>query len=317
MQTPETPHAANGDNAPPVDDLTREAIHWVIRLTSGEASAQERDAFRRWRDASPDHAAALAEARGQWLALGQGFDGLARRSTRRWSSPTRIGAIAAALVVCVLTGRQAVTHYGHDYVTGAGERRVVQLADGTRMVVGARSAVDVRFTAERRAVTLARGEAYFEVAKAPGRPFAVTAGQADIRDIGTAFEVRRLGDGGQVVVAEGQVRITQKNHSETTDVLANQEAAFGSGASQVRAVDAAKSLGWVNGRLVLVDQSLSEAAREINRYYKGRLVVLRDDADGPRINAVIDLDRIDGWVSALDSAGAAKVSRLGPIVFLR
>ena len=50
--------------------LTREAITWLLQLTSGEATVEDADAFKRWRAQSPDHAAAWSEAVRLWRALG-------------------------------------------------------------------------------------------------------------------------------------------------------------------------------------------------------------------------------------------------------
>ena len=50
--------------------LTGEAIAWLLRLTSGEASVEDADTFKRWHAQSPDHAAAWSEAVRLWRALG-------------------------------------------------------------------------------------------------------------------------------------------------------------------------------------------------------------------------------------------------------
>lgn len=71
MTHPRTPAAQDGEHddlaLPPLAD---QATFWVIRLTGGEATFEEMQEFRRWRDERPEHAAALAEARRHWLLLG-------------------------------------------------------------------------------------------------------------------------------------------------------------------------------------------------------------------------------------------------------
>ncbi|MDV3443969.1 DUF4880 domain-containing protein, partial [Pseudomonas otitidis] len=47
-----------------------EAIHWQLCLGSGEASAQERAEFNLWHAASPEHAAAAAQAAARGLQQG-------------------------------------------------------------------------------------------------------------------------------------------------------------------------------------------------------------------------------------------------------
>jgi len=58
------------DTGPELPLLTREAIAWLLRLTSGEATVEDADAFKRWYSQSPHHAAAWSEAVRLWRALG-------------------------------------------------------------------------------------------------------------------------------------------------------------------------------------------------------------------------------------------------------
>jgi transmembrane sensor len=58
------------DTEPELRLLTREAIAWLLRLTSGEATVEDAEAFERWHAQSPDHAAAWSEAVRLWRALG-------------------------------------------------------------------------------------------------------------------------------------------------------------------------------------------------------------------------------------------------------
>src|SRR3546814_16085472 len=95
-----------------------------------------------------------------------------------------------------------------------GERRTVRLADGTAITLNTDSAVRVGYVADRRLVRLLRGQALFEVAKDPHRPFVVQAGAKQITALGTIFEVRLLDSArmtvplveGKFVVAQGEER---------------------------------------------------------------------------------------------------------------
>ena len=303
-----------------MDDLASQATLWVVRLTSGETTAEERTAFRRWRDESPAHEAALTKARQVWLALGPALDPVARerRTAIRFGRSSRIYALAASIMVCVLGGALAQQVYGHDYVTGAGQRRTLALADGTTVVMAGGSALDVNFKNGSRKVSLARGEAYFEVVHNPSRPFSVAAGKGEVEDIGTVFSVRRSGDGAVVVVARGEVEVVPAAAgSPSAKLTADQAVAYGvAGPSAVRPANAADALSWTHGRLILESQSLADSVAEINRYYGGRLVLLDGGARSKRINGVIDLDNVDDWLAALASTHAVKIARVGALVFL-
>jgi transmembrane sensor len=304
----------------PRDDLAGQATLWVVRLTSGETTAEERLAFQRWRDESPAHAAALAEARRLWLSMGPALEpaGRHQRAALWRARPPRLVAVAASIVACVFVGAHYVDNSSHDYVTGAGERRTVDLSDGTQVLLNSRSALDVSFKDGVRKVTLVRGEAYFDVAHDAARPFTVAAGDGRVRDIGTAFSVRREGDGATVVVARGKVEVDPVAPGGPHPVLSvNQEVAYGGAEpAAVRTVDASRELSWVRGQLILENRSLADSIQAIDRYYSGRLVLINSGAGARRINAVVDLNRIDDWLTALEKTHTAKVIRLGSLVLV-
>ena len=310
--------AANDDGEPMVGAVQREATMWVVRLTSGDATAEEQSEFRRWRDSDHSHAAALAEARSLWLALGPMVEaGEAKAAHNGRRERLRFGAIAASLVLASIGGVAAYDRYGHDHVTGAGERRTVALADGTHVTLAGSSAIDVAFDSSGRRVKLARGEAFFDIAHDSSRPFIITAGSGSVEDVGTAFSVRREGSGAAVEVARGIVEVASGASSRPVVLGADQAVSFdAAGLGAVRKIDAAKELSWINGRLVIESQTLSEAVANINRYYDGHIILLRDKSRGRPISAVIDLANIDDWLAALDRTGTARVSRMGSLVLL-
>lgn len=318
MQTPDAFSAFED----PEDDLVSQATLWVVRLTSGDTTLEEQAAFQRWRDESPAHAAALADARRLWLSLGPALRPAEQRHVGllQRSRPAQITAIAASIAACVVFAGGYIDHVSHDYVTGAGERRAVALADGTRVLMNGDSALDVSFKDGTRKVTLARGEAYFDVVHDPSRPFTVAAGGGRVRDIGTAFSVRRQGDGAVVTVARGEVEVEvdPAGAGLVHPVLTADEATVYGGAASpvVHTVDAARDLSWVHGHLILENRSLADSVQEINRFYGGRLVLINRRAGERRINAVVDLSRIDDWLVALDKTHAARVTRLGSLALL-
>ena len=60
------------------------------------------------------------------------------------------------------------------------------LDDGTVVELNGGAEIEVQFTAAERRLRLVRGEAHFQVAKNPLRPFVVEAGGVAVRAVGTA-----------------------------------------------------------------------------------------------------------------------------------
>ena len=93
-------------------------------------------------------------------------------------------------------------------VTGVGEQRTLTLEDGTRIQLNTDTRAVVRYDERLRRVELEKGEAMFEVARRPDWPFVVTAGDRQIRALGTAFVVRREAEVLAVTLVEGKVTVT-------------------------------------------------------------------------------------------------------------
>ena len=61
------------DRYPPLDPLTRDALAWVVRLTSGDATLADAELLLDWRARSPKHERAYRDAVKCWRALGAGL----------------------------------------------------------------------------------------------------------------------------------------------------------------------------------------------------------------------------------------------------
>jgi transmembrane sensor len=132
------------------------------------------------------------------------------RNSQRWRVLCLGVACAVALIVAINWAFAPSIPRGNEYMTGPGQQRVVGLADGSQVTLGAASEVRVRFTKDRRSIELDRGEALFSVAHDPERPFIVHAGAGTITAIGTEFLVRRYSrysDRIEVLVTRGVVRV--------------------------------------------------------------------------------------------------------------
>lgn len=93
------------------------------------------------------------------------------------------------------------------YTTGIGEQASFTLADGSQMTLNTNSEVHVDYGANRRGITLRRGEANFMVEKDRERPFVVYAGEGMVWAVGTAFNVNYRADHVDVLVSEGKVKV--------------------------------------------------------------------------------------------------------------
>lgn len=141
----------------------------------------------------------------------------------------------------------------------------------------------VSLSAVERGVQLERGEAFFDVAKDPRRPFIVHAGALRVTAIGTKFSVRREADQLRVVVTEGRVQVAKSDHGGQMPVaqLAAGNIAHTQGegilVQQQPLSRLEELLSWRTGFIIFHDTPLAEAVAEFNRY-NSRTIVIDDPA---------------------------------------
>ncbi len=158
------------------------------------------------------------------------------------------------------------------YTTGVGQRDTVQLADGSRVILGPDSKLTVPGTygTQQRAIEF-RGDAYFEVRHDPTKPFSVAVGRALIEDIGTTFAVETdAGDTTTVAVITGSVRLRANDAPAASGaVLAAGDRGSLAADGRVHAYPQSVSddASWTQGRLVFHDASVARVIGEIHRWY--------------------------------------------------
>ena len=149
-----------------------------------EAKAREllldgdRETIDGWRAEDERHDRAYRDAQLAWNAIGRtsfardhGWRAEAKPRPR-WTVPA---AMAASLAIAAVIAPQVMGAPARELRTEVAETQQVTLADGAKVFVGAKSAVDLRMDEDSRTAVLKGGEAFFEVADDPARPFTVNA----------------------------------------------------------------------------------------------------------------------------------------------
>ena len=102
---------------------------------------------------------------------------------------------------------------GETITTKAGQRRLVQLGDGTKLYVNEKS--EVKATASRQ-LSLLNGQIYLEVAPLEGPRFVVKAGSRELTATGTHFAVQADAKSAGVIVTQGKVAVRGDNVNALT-----------------------------------------------------------------------------------------------------
>ena len=270
------PRGAEDEAARSADD---EAIAWALRAHDQGLDPHD-PALAAWLSEAPSRRGALLRAQAALSLMDRArvLGGADDPDLAAGRIPTRRVALAAAAagVVVAAGGALAIAAGGRRYRTALGEVRSVPLADGSTAVINTRSVLEVAMRNHRRDLRLLHGEAWFEVAKDPRRPFLVAVGDARVRAVGTAFSVRAHAEGAEVMVTEGVVEAWVEGEARRTRVAAGSRSLVAPGsrpAVVAAAADIQRQLSWRTGEIWLQGETLQDAAAEFNRYNERRLVI--------------------------------------------
>ncbi len=274
--------------------IDKEAVRWLVRNADGARDGAERARFDAWFAADIRHQGAYARAAAIQNALSRATVQESLRPGREslemeWSGAAwnqagtrraflRFGAMAAGIAVVAGASFLAMAPHETMVVAAKGELRKVQLADHSVATVNSGSAIDVAFTAGARDIGLRHGEAWFDVAKDKSRPFTVAAGDVRARAVGTAFGVRRFGNGAEVMVTEGTVEVWRQGMGRV-QLLHAGDMAFvpqraGNFAVQRQPAEIERKLAWREGKVIFVNQTLDDAVADFNRYSLRKIVIM-------------------------------------------
>lgn len=346
-----------------VPPLGNEPPDWdaIARHRAGESVGDGGRRIAAWLDANPLDArmlAALDETIGDALTSDAGATpdveaALASVHARMHDAPARVlrvpttgqrrgqrwlvGALAAAAAIGALAvglgrtrsasdpaGSLARGAAGSVIATTIGARDSVRLPDGTRVILApaSRLAVSPSFGASSREVTI-QGMAWLAVHHDAAMPFTVRAGDAVIRDVGTAFAVRS-GDGApdavSVTVSEGMVELRGASASGARAVRLAAGDRGHLSAGQVtaeRGVATEADIAWIGGRLVFRDTPLEIVRADLRRWYGVDLQVAAASLAGRRLTATFDDEPIDRVLQVIALALGAQVERHDSIAVLR
>ncbi len=193
------------------DEQTREsAAKWFAAMRRGPMPVEDRAAFDAWR-ADPVNQAALGsmhELWGETAGLSRlGVDMPSRRVRPRWVMAGGGLAAAAAASLALYLALPSGQGSRQSLATVIGEQRTTTMPDGSVISLNVATELAYDVGATRRRVALDEGEAVFFVRKDSARPFLVTAGDYEVRAVGTAFNVRHRNGSVDVAVMEGVVTI--------------------------------------------------------------------------------------------------------------
>lgn len=265
-------------SAPPLArHVAAQAAEWFVLLHGGDASPKDEHAFAQWLAQAPEHERAWQRALQVSQHAGSVPPALGVATLRRTGG--RRAAVRALVLLMVAPPAAWVAlravpwqHLTATHVTATGEQRQVTLAEGTRIWLDTRTAIDAAYDATQRLVVLKEGRIFVETAADSGaRPFRVRTSHGTARAIGTRFVVEQHDEHSRVAVVQGAVEVTTRIGADSVLLEAGQQVRFDkTSLSTVAAVQPGADK-WSRGILAVDDMRLDVFIAELARYRPGIL----------------------------------------------
>ncbi|MCW0481587.1 FecR family protein [Gaoshiqia sediminis] len=167
--------------------------------------------------------------------------------------------------------------YFQEVVAAYGTRTNVDLPDGSTVFLNSGSSMKFssQFASQDQRLIELKGEGYFAVAKDPNRPFIVKAGPIEVEALGTEFNVDAYEPEHaiDVVLVEGKVAINTTDRQTAKKLLVlepNQLGRFEAKENKLikeNTSDLEKYIGWIDGKMVFLDDPIREVIRELEHWY--------------------------------------------------
>lgn len=315
----------------PTTSLFEQASYWWHVFREGDASAAEHLEFSEWVARSPERVGAYIDAALLHKALKDpavrwpviSHEELIRDALAAPNEPVRLPhqvsparndrsssgttsrvrfAFAFAAVVAVVGMSIALAMYQRpeQYMSEFGEQRSVTLGDGTRVTLNTASEIEVRMRKDHRRVRLVQGEALFDVAHDPTRPFDVSAGSAEVRAVGTQLNVDTRPQQTTITVVEGRVAFI--SGQAPVLVAGDRLVVSASGKALVsHDVNVDAALAWTRHELLFENRPLGEVADEFNRYNRARITIEGASLRSQEVTGVFKSNNPASFISFLSN----------------
>lgn len=317
-------------------NISETAARWYLHMRDAAVDAPEHSQFEAWLMANPMHQAeyeSITETM-KTLSSNEQLATLAnaleqKKSQNKLARQHKVKKAMSATFATLVLGFGALfsaQQYQHWQATPTMQIAANNpidsittqtLDDGSQVTLSANSEMQVAYYRHQRHVQLAKGEAIFEVAKDPNRPFVVETNMAKITVLGTHFAVNQFSQFVRISVDHGRVQVEAKFPSNPQDltktpgpalILTNQQVAEISTTHAPALIkrNANDAFSFKTGKLVFDTADTQEVAETLSRY-RQRPVIAQGQSKRD-ISAVIQIKDAEQFLQGLPNIAPVKVS---------
>lgn len=306
-----------------------EYLDLIIKELSGENSVEEQEKLRIWLTKDLENQQIFDSYEATWDEMDRVKGKSSREVDMEWerleksidfessSLKTKERSLygnmyryAATLLIVVLAGF-AVYYFLNvqrsEQLVAEIQIQEVKLSEGSIVTINSRTKLTYpkRFEKNKREVELS-GEAFFQVAKDPDRPFIINAGDIRIEVLGTSFNVKAYEDQEEieVTVSTGKVAVYSiDNPDERVILVKGEKAIFYKSNTKIEIFinEDINFDSWKTKQIIFEDTPMPEVIRIINEIYKSDLKLVGSQILDCPVTTTFDNQSLESILNVLES----------------
>ncbi len=306
----------------------------IIAYLNDDCTPQEKEAVEQWRSANADNERMFNNIRQVWEAsiqkvesenpdIGQAWKQVRSQTTGKqikkinWSR--RISGIAAVLLlglVAYLSQPWWIPVKMEEVITqNEGIPTQVSLPDGSSVWLNKHSKLvfPKKFKGRERVVELS-GEAFFDVQRNESKPFSIKTAEAQVKVLGTSFDVMAYPDSSivRVQVNSGRVALSSIEAEQDSLILSKGEEGFyekNERRLEKANILQANRIAWKTRILEFNNTSIAEAIPLIQDIYQVRLELANIDIGNCRFSATFDDEPLENILETMSTLFEIKTAQ--------
>ena len=333
--------------------IDAEACSWIVQLHDAQPTAADLETFRSWLQRSPAHLETFRQFAKTWTkmdVLSELVFSEIERATEAvqgqvlteksegtflqlryvmFSMAFLMLALTSGLIWKSLSSYSEQPQFSAEYSTVVGEQKQVSLPDGSGIRLNTKSKTNVTYKKDARLIHLVEGEAHFNVFHDSEKPFVVYAGKVAVKAVGTSFSVYLKDDSVDVIVTDGEVKISSLpkdlevsrkaeleliNNAETVaSFVQGQRAVFKDKIELVENIELQeieKKLSWRDGILIFEGDRLQDVVKEVSRYTPTKIIILDNETRNLKIGGYFRAGEIVPMLDTFEQSFSIEVEQI-------
>jgi ferric-dicitrate binding protein FerR (iron transport regulator) len=229
--------------------------------------------------------------------------------------------IAAVLVIGLITAVLIKNISNRQTIIAGSDILELALNDGSHVDLNKNSQLQYpkTFSGNTREVFL-KGEAYFEVAHNPEKPFIIHTPDAQVRVLGTSFDLKSNSNGEvEIIVNSGTVKLTSNKTKSSVILKKDEKATFSNVNNKISKElnNDINFLSWKTKKFVFRETRLEEVFQKLEHVYDVRIVAKDPSILDLKLNATYDKVEVDEIVNFIRRTFGLHVEKEGNLVVFR